>query len=160
MSCCACQLYLCCLWVCVCVCFCLAALPVNELVTCISHSVPRYFLLADCFLPPPLPPPLFSPPLLHSVHVFLFHGSVLFTFTVDGNHRRRKMQPGTKLFSPLSFSSFSFFVFLNLRTYGQTGIRACLGFPNSSLRQGSLESNPTIIAGRRGLAGAGEKEND
>lgn len=126
-------------------------IPVNELVTCISHSVPRYFcspavsyllLLLQFFFPPLVCP------------CFPLSRLCLFTFAVDGNHRRSKMQPGTKLFSPFLQHSL---LFSPLHAE-QTGERACLGFPNCCPCRGSLESNPTIIAGWRGLAEAGERK--
>lgn len=64
------------------------------------------------------------------------------------------MQPGTKLFSPFLQRSR---LFSPLHAE-QTGEQACLGFPNCCPCRGSLESNPTIIAGWRGLAEAGERK--
>lgn len=59
-----------------CVCFlslCLAEIPVNELVTCISRLVPRYFCLPTVSY---LLLRLLSFFFLHSAHVFFFHGFV------------------------------------------------------------------------------------
>lgn len=118
---------------CVCVCFCLAALPVNELVTCISHSVPRYFLLADCFLPPPLPPPLIfpSPPPLCPCFPLSW---LCFVYSHSGwkSQTQEDAARNKALLSPFFFF-FPFFCFVK-PAYGQTGDRACLGFPNSSAR--------------------------
>ncbi len=82
------------------VCFlsaCLPVVPVNELVTWISRLVPRYVLPADCFLPPSFASSNFSSSF---GPCFLLSCPCLFTFTVDGNHRLRKMPPGTRPFSP------------------------------------------------------------
>lgn len=115
-----------------CVCFlslCLAEIPVNELVTCISRLVPRYFCLPTVsYLLLRLLSFFFSP----FCPCFLLSWLCLFTFTVDGNHRLRKMQPGTRLLSPF-LRPFPFpFFFAEMQAAGhalgfQTSV--CVGGP-------------------------------
>lgn len=111
---------------------CLAAVPVNELVTCISRLVPRYVLPADCFSS--------SDVFLHFDSVFLFHVCVCL--------HSRWMEITD---SALSFSSSFPSPFSSL-----AATQPRLGFPNSRLCRGSLESNPAIIAGWSGLENTGE----
>lgn len=83
---------------------------------------------------------------------FLLSCPCLFTFTLDGNHRLQEDAARNK--AVLSF--FFILSFLSFPLRWNAGGRACLGFPNSRLCWGSLESNPAIIAGWSGLASAGE----
>lgn len=92
----------------------LAEIPVNELVTCISRLVPRYFCLTTVsyrlLAPhPPIPPPPFSFCLC-----FLLSWLCLFTFTVDGNHRPQEDAARNKAALSLS-SAFPFLFFPSLK---------------------------------------------
>lgn len=64
----------------------------------------------------------------------------LFTFTVDGNHRLRKMQPGTRLFSPFLHPFLPLFSSLKCRRSGMLGVSklaSVLGVPGEQPRHNS-----------------------
>lgn len=121
--------YLCCLRVC----FCLAVIPVNELVTCISRSVPRYF----CSPTVSYLLRFFS--LLHSVHVFLFHGSVcLRSLWMEITDAGRCSQ-GQSCSRPFFFFPFPFF--FNLRADKQASGHVW-GFQTPVRARGPWRSTP------------------
>lgn len=137
------------------VCFCLAVIPVNELVTCISHALPRYFCsptvsyLLLCLLQS------FFSPLLPSSILSMFSSFMALFVYIHSGWKSQTQEDAAR--NKAAFSLSSAFPFPP-PPCGQTGERACLGFPNWSLCQGSLESNPTIMAGWRELAEERERK--
>lgn len=96
-----------------------------------------------CFACWRFPPSSFASSLiffLRSAPCFLLSSLCLFTFTVDGNHRVRKMQPGTRLFSAFLRLFLPLFSSLKCRRSGMLGVSklaSVLGVPGEQPRHNS-----------------------